>query len=174
MGRAFEDTEAPNVALPAAGRLGAQLGAVKVAPELTVAFHAETTRGPPVTVTDQGDRALVELLVRVASIVAPPVHESVTRHVSTMSSAAAAGVSASSPDPISAAAEITASELVRARECMLEFAFMADIISGLWSTPSSSLRVPRRVPAVPILQCSCARGEWPRVGSDSSLLTSHR
>ena len=70
-------------------RLGAQLGAPIVLPA-SVAFHTDAIVGAPVSVTFQGFSAVPEELASVASTVAPPVQESVTFQVSTMSSAAAA------------------------------------------------------------------------------------
>ena len=110
VGAALEFIDAPNATDDPAGRLLAQPGAVRVVAEERVAFQAETNCGPPLMATLQGDTAVAERLLSVASTVAPPVQESVTRHVKTMSSAAAAGLRLSRPVPANAIAVSTPSE----------------------------------------------------------------
>lgn len=129
VGAAFEFIEAPNATLAPAGKVLAQLGAVTEVADARVAFQTDTNCGPPLMVTAQGDTAAVELLLKVASIVAPPVQESVTRQVKTMSSAAAAGLRPSRPLPTIVMAATTPSEAFRAPAALLLLRVIPVVIS---------------------------------------------
>lgn len=99
-----DDTTAPNPAVAPAARVGAHEGAVNVVPPVIEAFQADDALGPPAMVTDQGLSAVPERFDSVTSTVAPVDQESVTFQVKTMSSAAATGAAAASPNPSKPAA----------------------------------------------------------------------